>query len=97
MSFQRAYVNCIRCYRISVNQKQYNKLNPSLEVRQLLDDSICTARNEAMEALEHYNRGLWFSNRAIEDCLDACVACDFSTSAIQKYINENVWKKDKKK
>lgn len=101
MSFQRAYVNCMRCYGLAetfVDQRLHQEkgsVNKTLAFNRLHSDTLYSARNEAMKALEKCGDSGSFVNEATES-LDACVACDFSKPAIKDFIDK-IWKEEKPK
>jgi hypothetical protein len=101
MSFQRAAVNCERCYRLSSPLGDDEKAEddgkiPSREYQ------MHVARNEAMKALEDAQRSCRESVRDLGVSLDqtnngvaagalvACQSCDYSTPLISDVFNEVV-------
>ncbi len=96
MSFQRACVNCERCYGLAnyIIDEPKNKGSEDSKNNLLNSDLLYSARNEAMKALENIGGNELFADEATHG-LDACVACDFSKPAIKLYIHENVSKKEK--
>ncbi len=55
MSFQRAYVNCMRCHTLAENE---GGVEECIEFNRYGNDSLYTARNEAMKALEEMIRNI---------------------------------------
>lgn len=101
MSFQRAYVNCERCYGLAkyILSDSNDSKGEDSKNNLLNSDPLYTARNEAMKALEQ-EKALMLERGYVEGsvkpsrCLDACVACDFSKPAIKDSIDK-IWKDQK--
>lgn len=92
MSFQRAAVNCKRCYEIAKQSKGHEDVNPENIV---MGEDLGNARNEAMKALEQEiaSNGVNLSDYLFDGsvrnlnneaifCLDLCYACDFKVPRI---------------
>ncbi len=95
MSFQRAYVNCERCYELAkyILSDSNDTKDEDSKNNLLNSDPLYIARNEAMKALESFGENVLFADNVIE-CLDACVACNFSKPAIKDSIDK-IWKDQK--
>lgn len=89
MTYQRAVVNCKRCYELA------NLFEHDSEVKRLRNETLWIARNEAMKALEEtFNvnvspgkydlpaKNSMERNADVSQALDACINCDFKKSNI---------------
>jgi hypothetical protein len=83
MSYQRAVVNCRRCYELGSNQGISSRP---------VDSDLAKARNDAMQALEEEISRV----RTLKDCsrvknadtaLNACMHCDYKTPRIAEIFD----------
>ncbi|MCX6748228.1 MAG: hypothetical protein NT076_01340 [Candidatus Pacearchaeota archaeon] len=90
MSFERAAVNCRRCYQLAVIiREDAQKLAATPPARVVIpkeqnkSDSLYSARNEAMKAIEDL---LETGNcTPAEAALAACEGCDYSVAKISEH------------
>ncbi|MBR9682927.1 hypothetical protein GOV03_00095 [Candidatus Woesearchaeota archaeon] len=87
MSYQRAYVNCMRCYELA--DRIATTLGKEKDVSE--NDQLYIARNEAMKALEQIlasqvARHLPDGEDRSKEALKVCVNCDFSTPSIANVL-----------
>ena len=97
MTYQRAVVNCRRCYALACQETKANVIRQDGELeRNLVDkDSLWQARNEAMKALEQEMISHSFfgtpqqSIQEIHKALTACMNCTYKKPEIAELFDSS--------
>lgn len=83
MSWERARINCARCYNIASKSEAVN--NKGFIPREAHD-----SRNEAMEALESCFSEPGIDNNQIKNALVECLNCDYRSPKICDFYDRDV-------
>ena len=92
MSYERAKINCERCYNLAKEEFSNTSTTKRNFQNILKNESLWTARNEALKALE--GESIIWRQTHFEPARKECVKCDYSKPSIKNYIDKNVDTKD---
>jgi len=90
MSYERASVNCQRCYDLAQSHASARMSDEIVRLARLRDNSLAQARNDCMRALEEIRDlemidliGTEFAKSCL---LSACTTCDYSKPNIVNMV-----------
>jgi hypothetical protein len=88
MSYQRAVVNCRRCYGIAdYILRNYEKTVAKFQT--LNNQELWVTRNEAMQALEDEFKRNTISSSNIRAALTACMNCEYKKAEIAELLDSS--------